>query len=218
MKLINKYIYHIAAIMVALICGLFLWSTCSVEETEGDNISALLDSVNIYKMKNGELLHYKAIYEGKNLELTSLLDQDKKYIKELESKVGHIRTVTKVRSEVRVDTVKTVLTDTIIAGDTAVVAKKFAYENRWVSLNGYIYKDSISIDHISLPVDLTIVQGKKVGVISSNPYIYIKDIKSARESTSRWSLGITAGAGVTWDGHKFEYGPSINVGLTYRLF
>ena len=102
-------------------------------------------------------------------------EEDKAYIKELEKRVGSIRTITKTKLQVQVDTLVMATTDTIIQGDTVRV---FSYNDQWLSLNGSVGREVV-LNGISLPARLILTEGKNgVGVSVDNPYIKISDIRS----------------------------------------
>ena len=176
-------------------------------------IGALADSVRYYRMKNGEMLAVQTQYEVERKDFHRAIQEDKAYIKELEKRVGSIRTITKTKLQVQVDTLVMSTTDTIIQGDTVRV---FSYNDQWLSLNGSVGRDVV-LNSISLPARLILTEGKRgVGVSVDNPYIKISDIRSVTRTEKRWSIGVTTGVGVVWDG-GLKTGPGVMVGFNYRI-
>ena len=208
----NKYRCCFILFVIGVIITCFVGG--EVSQDYARQVAPLVDSVRYYQMKNGELLAVQTQYEAERSIFHKAIQEDKAYIKELEKRVGSIRTITKTKLQVQVDTLVMATTDTIIQGDTVRV---FSYNDQWLSLNGSVGR-TVVLNSISLPARLILAEGKQgVGVSVDNPYIKISDIRSVTRPERRWSIGVTAGVGVVWDG-GLQAGPGVMVGFNYRLW
>lgn len=208
----NKYRCCFILFVIGVIITCFVG--CEVTQDHAKQVASLVDSVKYYQMKNGEILAVQTQYEAERSLFHKAIQEDKAYIKELEKRVGSIRTITKTKLQVQVDTLVMSTTDTVIQGDTVRV---FSYNDQWLSLNGSVGREVI-LNSISLPARLILTEGKRgVGVSVDNPYIKISDIRSVTRTEKRWSIGVTTGVGVVWDG-GIKAGPGVMVGFNYRLW
>lgn len=209
----QKHKYWCAFLLFVIGVIITCFVGCEITQDHAKQVASLVDSVRYYQMKNGEILAVQTQYEAERSLFHKAIQEDKAYIKELEKRVGSIRTITKTKLQVQVDTLVMSTTDTIIQGDTVRV---FSYNDQWLSLNGSVGRNVV-LNSISLPARLILTEGKKgVGVSVDNPYIKISDIRSVTRPEKRWSIGVTTGVGVVWDG-GLKAGPGVMVGFNYRL-
>ena len=210
----QKHKYRCAFLLFVVGVIITCFVGCEITQDHAKQVASLVDSVTYYQMKNGEILAVQTQYEAERSLFHKAIQEDKAYIKELEKRVGSIRTITKTKLQVQVDTLVMSTTDTIIQGDTVRV---FSYNDQWLSLNGSVGRDVV-LNSISLPARLILTEGKRgVGVSVDNPYIKISDIRSVTRPEKRWSIGVTTGVGVVWDG-GLQAGPGVMVGFNYRLW
>lgn len=185
------------------------------------NFKAATDTIEVLKLKNGELLYEKSAFILKENELQTQLSLSKDEIKELKKKIGGINTITKIETQVEFDT--------IYIKNNSIGPSKFSFEynDNWLKLKGLSSKDSTQIYDISVPIDLVVGMSKDYNIFvkTDNPYLKVNNIEGAVvdrnlfEKKSSWSHGVSIGFGIQYGlGNKrFDYGPQISYGFTYKF-
>lgn len=212
---------------------LYLYHRNSVKSQEiaqyEQNWMAAQDSVEHYRLKNGELLAERQSFVLSESELRSQLDMSKDEIKDLKKKLGSaLAQVTKVQSEVRIDSIYIESTPTIVTVDT--LSAPISFSDKWLALNGQVDYGSgkvrTNLYNISMSAPLTIgtAENGKFFVSTSNPYLHITDITSVISEKvvpkhRHWSIGVSAGPSVGYDFHHKDiyWGIGGMIGLQYNF-
>lgn len=212
---------------------LYLYHRNSVKSQEiaqyEQNWMAAQDSVEHYRLKNGELLVERQSFVLSESELRSQLDMSKDEIKDLKKKLGSaLAQVTKVQSEVRIDSIYIESTPTIVTVDT--LSAPISFSDKWLALNGQVDYGSgkvrTNLYNISMSAPLTIgtAENGKFFVSTSNPYLHITDITSVISEKvvpkhRHWSIGVSAGPSVGYDFHHKDiyWGIGGMIGLQYNF-
>lgn len=227
----NK-LFDVVCVICAALLALLIWSLISrskVADIADQNIRAAADTLAQYKLKNGELLASIASYEVASKDMAGVLrlteDQLKEYKKKLGSKP---QVVTKIQTRVSHDTI--VITSPIEKKDEFFTAR-LAYKDKYTSLGGSVTgsQDTIvtTIDDLNIDVPLTVglTKDKQFFASSTNPDVYISSITPVIDKTmfkkpSHWGVGVQAGFGGVYGikHKKFDYGPYVGLGVSYKLF
>lgn len=235
----NNWKDMLLIILVILTTSFIMSTSCTKQKLDiaENNISALTDTLSIYKLKNGELLYEKQGYIAEKEQLSTFIGIQENEIKELEKKLSNaVSTIAKLKQEVKVDTLK--LIDSVYIYDDEI-KNNFSFSDNWLSLSGTtIYKDckfSTSLNNLSMDVPLKIGTTKDNTwfVTTENPYVSFSSIEGAsieKAKQRRFSIGIHTGVGFSYgygisgsnDGFVrsgWFFGPSIQIGigLTYKL-
>lgn len=175
------------------------------------NFKAATDTIEVLKLKNGELLYEKSAFILKENELQTQLSLSKDEIKELKKKIGGINTITKIETQVEFDT--------IYIKNNSIGPSQFSFEynDNWLKLKGLSTKDTTQIYDISVPIDLVVGMSKDYNIFvkSDNPYLKVNNIEGAVvdrnifEKKSSWSHGVSIGFGIQYglSNKRFDYGP-----------
>lgn len=192
------------------------------------NIKAYQDSLRIYKVENGKLLAAKTMYIMKLSELQKQLGISKSTISSMQDTLkSQLELLAKVESNIKVDTVHT--NNIIVVDKQDTLINNFDYKDQWLSFHGqsrYIHKVfETDIHNISMDAPLIIGMTKnyQFTVLSENPYLHVTDIKAGyieKPKEKRIHIGWGVGMGTFYDlmNKKFGYGPSIMIGVTYKLW
>lgn len=227
-------------ILVILATSFIMSTSCTKQKLDiaENNISALTDTISIYKLKTGELLYEKQGYIAEKEQLSTFIGVQESEIKELEKKLGSaVSTIAKLKQEVKVDTLKLIDSVYIYDGE---VRNNFSFSDNWLSLSGTtIYKDSkfsTTLNSLSMDVPLKVGTTKDNTwfVTTENPYVSFSSIEGAsieKVKQKRFSLSIHAGLGLSYgygingsnDGivrSGWFFGPAIHIGagVSYKLF
>ena len=228
-------------ILVILATSFIMSTSCTKQKLDiaENNISALTDTLSVYKLKNGELLYEKQGYIAEKEQLSTFIGVQESEIKELEKKLGSaVSTIAKLKQEVKVDTLK--LIDSVYVYDEDEVRNDFSFSDNWMSLSGTtIYKDykfSTTLNNLSMDVPLKVGTTKDNSwfVTTENPYVSFSSIEGAsieKVKPKRFSLSIHAGLGLSYgygiscsaDGivrSGWFFGPALHIGagVSYKLF
>lgn len=194
------------------------------------NLKAERDELTLTKLENGKLLKDQYVRIIKEKELIDELDMTKKEKKELEKKLGEkIAHITKLESNVRIDTVSTVKDSIIYLQDSTTIIK-FKYDDKWLSFNGLsnLNKKTTELFNINIPVPLEVglTNDYNFFVISENPYLNISYVNSnvvdgsvLYKKPKKWNFGIQFGFGVHYGtiGKNFDVGPYGGFGIQYNF-
>ena len=154
------------------------------------NIEVLYDSVAHYKVADSLNAAKVAELQFKEKELLQLYNEDKALIKQL-TKNAKLQTVEKIKTVVH-DTITVECRDTLLVDS----AKYFKYNSKWTDIEGYIMRDSLSINianredlliteslekkkfwFMRLPVWLFGYKNKRLDVVSRNPNTQIQSVE-----------------------------------------
>ena len=188
-----------------------------LKEINRHNITALKDSIKLYKTKSGDLAAEKLILLGdlKDLELAN--DSLAQRVKELG--VQKPSSVIYVNNDIIHEKHDT----TWLYTPGKDFKKSWAFNNKWRDLEGTVsVKDTVAgltIDKDVVHVDYVIaVEKGKAYVSTQNPYVHFKDIQGIelpKQKQKRWGIGPQVTFGISEDGKMHS---SLGVGVTYSLF
>lgn len=205
----SHYKELVIGLLAVLVVGLTTGLIVSKKQNKyfEQNLKALVDSVQVVSMQNGQLLFEKQSLILEKEELEKYLDISKKEFKEMESTLNSkISYISKMKSNVVYDTI--VCVDTVYKTPDDEIVVDFKYKDEWTNLNGttkindYVYS-STKINSLKMNVPLTfgLTEDKKVFITSDNPHVKFTDINGAALSRftkqKRWGMGptLTIGAG-----------------------
>lgn len=191
-------------LLAVLAIGLYSYHTLDRERLE--NEVAMLDTIRVYKMSNGSLLAEKRSLETDKATLRELLDISKSELKEMEKKVGKVKTIYKIDTQVETDTL------VMYHNTTDTLYKSYAFKDDYLDL--YVRDSTFKLN---MNVPLTIGQSKnKIFVNTSNPYVKFNNITGGNVRQSRFNFGVYAGYGITYH-NGFVMGPQMGLGITYKF-
>lgn len=227
----NKYKWKI--IYTALTCLMFVFLCFSIHQCNtykrmnDNNITALTDTINLYKSKNGNIIAEKTTLYATIKDLKKINDSLYNVVKDINIKnpdnIVYVNTTIEYEKH---DTLFLINNDTI--KNTCKIEQKFDFTNKYRSLQGNVYyyrgntQDTlgINISKDLVNVDFTtILKDNKIYISSSNPYVKYNDIISINtkqnSKNKRFGVGPMIGVGIN---HKLQFTPFIGVGLTYNIF
>lgn len=225
--------WFILATVVLLVLFLQQCHTNSVKNQElaiyERNMQVARDSINLWQLKSGAWVAERDAFILSTEAASVELGLSKDRIKELERKLGSAwETITQLRSEVRVDTMKIpVWVDRF--GDSLLIG--FDYQDIWMALEGTVqcFQDTnceMVVDRMAMdiPVTVGLTESKTFFVTSENPYVRFTDITSAVNIKSipkkkRWTFGLNLGPGVYYDAlhNNVALGVGVQVGLNFNF-
>jgi hypothetical protein len=175
----KKTLLYIGILLLSLIINIFAIRSCSDnKKLNENNIIALTDSIEYYKIKTGEVVASKTILEGNLQTLKIANDSLYNVIKKLDVKnPDKIIYVDNIIERPSIDTIWH--TDTIICTDRIV--KQFVFNDEFRTLEGNIFAENTSLglnilkDKVYFDYVLTI-ENNKVHIVSNNPYIQYNEI------------------------------------------
>lgn len=226
----KRILSAILALFVLLGTFVFLYHRNSVKTQEiaqyEQNWTAANDSVEYYKLKNGELLAERASFILSEAEMKKQLEMSDSELKDLKKKLGSaLNQLAKVQSEVHIDSIYITSTPDTIAVDT--ISAPFHYNDRWLEMVGRFEYGSGTcrtlLSKVELPIPLTIgtSANNKFFVSTPNPYIHITEINSvlAPQKKNHFGIGVNIGPSLGWDFiNKRPYaGMGVNVGINYNF-
>lgn len=198
----------IVYIIIIITLSYFLYSVSvnSVKEEQqySNNITALNDTISLYKTKNGDLIASKTIFECNIKDLEHLNDSLHEEIKKLKSK-NEILSGVYLNGTIenpKNDTIYVVKHDTIHNGFNY----PFSFNNNWRDLEGNIVykKDSLYLslnkDIVKFDYTVGIDDKNKIYINSNNPYVKYNNIS-----------GFTV---PTYKPKRIIIGPSITTGYS----
>lgn len=225
----RKYIYYIIEALIFILI-ILCFKNCNNNEINilKHNLETSQDTIEMYRMKNNELLYEKLSYIGTEKELREQLDITKSELNDIKKKVGVPVYISKVETKVIYDTIRDIQTEIIYKDNT--ILSKFNYNDDWLKINGEnIINDSVSICNINnlelyTPFTVGLTDNYKVFVSTPNPYIKISDINSVvidkkLKSNKKWSFGVDVGIGIQYGifNKNFDIGPQLGIGIHYNF-
>lgn len=155
-----------------------------------NNIEVLYDSVVHYKVADSLSAAMVAELQFSEKELLRLYNEDKVLIEQL-TKKAKLQTIEKIETVMR-DTITVELRDTLLVDS----AKYFKYNSKWTDVEGYIMRDSLSMNitnrealliteslekkkfwFMRLPIWLFGYKNKRLDVVSRNPNTQIQSVE-----------------------------------------
>lgn len=193
------------------------------------NWKAARDSVEYYKLANGDLLAEREAFIVSEATARELLDISNAEIKDIKKQLGSaLATITKLKAEVRVDSIYIESEPIYINEDS--ISIPFTYDDEWLSIAGqsdYISgkgRTNIYGITISTPLTLGLTDDGKYYVATPNPYLHITDITSTINEKvvpkkKHWGIGVGIGPSVGYDFHHKDiyYGIGGTIGITYNF-
>lgn len=223
----------ILVIEALIFIGIFGWmKSCDNQTIDKykQNYEVSQDSLEIIKMKNGNLLYEREAYIMSEKELMAQLDISKSEIKDLKKKVGDLLYISNIDTKIQIDTIHTIK-DSIIYIDRNMFIDKFKYYDEWLSLDGTTHfmdstaKTTINNIEMITPLRVGLSKDYKIFVESPNPYLSITNIEGAVLEESkiikkqRWSHGIHLGFGIQYGiiSKTLDIGPQLGYSLHFNL-
>lgn len=185
-----KTVKLIGIILISFFIYFYINSLRTENKRLCNNQKVLLDSVKKYIVNDSLNTAKVNALELTNSELKKYIVDDVKIIKKLKTDKPEtiIRTVTETITDIKVE-----LQDTIIYRDTL---KQINYNTKWISIIGYIFKDTANLKiknneelllveskqkkkflFIKLPIWLFGYKAKSLDVVSKNPNTTITNIQ-----------------------------------------
>jgi hypothetical protein len=151
---------RIIIMVLSVICLLLisqLFSKCESQKVQLANIDALNKELTTYQLKNGQL-----VTSVENLNYTkeqlknSLIMKDKK-VKELTDKFSHIKSITKIVTNTKFDTIKLVYNDSIPCNFERVGSDL----KQWYHIAYKSNQKGVEITELSIPDSVIVATGDK---------------------------------------------------------
>lgn len=193
------------------------------------NWKAAMDSVEYYQLRNGDLLAERETFIASEAEARALLDMSKVELADIKKQLGSaLATITKLKSEVRIDSIYIESEPTIISPDS--ISIPFEFHDDWLALSGqsdyFSGRGQTNIFNITTQTPLTVglAENGKYFVTSPNPYLHITDITSVVSDKvvpkkKHWGFGLSIGPSVGYDFHRKDiyYGIGGTIGINYNF-
>lgn len=215
----KKYVHYIIICLLSILL-IFSVSKCIsdkhyIESQSKHNITALTDSINYYKGKNGDLIAEKTVLVG-DIDLLKQTNED------LYNKIKNMNVK---NPDVIVDINSTVdmgKKDTVFVNDTIYqnlyYKHSFDFSNKYRKLDGniYVYNDStkLFINNDKVFVDYTLaIKDGKIFVTSDNPYVQYNNINGItlpKPKQKKWGIG----PAVSFGYDPIQNKPSFNLGIS----
>lgn len=210
-------------LFISLLClGRSIYNTNEMKKRDIANVTALTDSINYYKSKNGDLVAEKTLLIG-DMDLLRIANKD------LADQIEDM----KIHKPTQVVYVETIIDnsthDTVWQApniDTTIV-REFNFDNKWRQLNGNIkYENtdlSLLINNNKVFVNYALaIKDNKVYISSDNPYVQYNEIQGLTLPKERKPFSIGVGPTISY-GYDFQhktFGPTvgISVGVYYNIF
>lgn len=193
------------------------------------NWKAAMDSVEHYRLKNGDLMAERQTFIASEAESRELLNMSKAELADIKKQLGSaLATISKVKTEVRIDSIYIESKPTYVSPDS--ISIPFSFKDDWLALSGrtdyFSGKGHTNIYNIATETPLTVGLAKngKYFVTSPNPYLHITDITSIVSEKvvpkkQHWGVGVSIGPSVGYDfRHKdIYYGIGGTIGVIYKF-
>ena len=193
------------------------------------NWKAAMDSVEYYQLRNGDLLAERETFIASEAEARALLDMSNAELKDIKKQLGSaLATITKLKSEVRIDSIYIESEPTYVSPDSLSIP--FEFRDDWFALSGrtdyFSGKGHTNIFNISMDTPLTVglAENGKYFATSPNPYLHITDITSVVSDKvvpkkKHWCIGVNVGPSVGYDFRSKDiyYGVGGTIGIIYNF-
>lgn len=153
------------------------------------------------------------------------LEMTKSELKEIQKKVGQVKTITKIETHIKTDTIY--MENTVeVRGDTIIAP--FEHFDEWVGLSGqttiFENKSLTRLNGISMHVPLTIGQSENNTFFATTPNPYVRftnivGVSKPEPKKKHWGIGINVGPGLYYDirSKDIGYGLGVQLGLNYNF-
>ena len=220
----------VEAVLFAAVLFGYISSANEKETIYEQNLTAAHDTIEVYRMKNNEMLYEKSLYIQAEEDLMKQLNMSKNEIKELKKKVGDLEVLAAVGTTIKVDTIHSTK-DSIIYVDNGF-RHKFEFDDEWISINGLSWYDgnSSGVDiydiYMEAPLNVGVSEDYKLFITSKNPYVNITSIEGSilenskqSPTSSKWGIGIGMGFGFQYGLiHKeLDFGPQFGIEIQYKF-
>ena len=218
-------------LLAALFCVFFIYQCDqrkAIEQQNEQNVSALNDSLETYKNDYGQLISQKKALKGDKQSLKLMLSRKVDSLQNLKKLVDGFS---------QVDFAGNVNTKTVV--DTVVIpyakpisyefARDFSADTEYYTIEGIATQESITLNTINIPTQLSMAIGKKktgwfkseyrFEATSSNPYVEISDLQGGtfEKYDSPVALSGQLGYGITPEGLQPYAGVGISVNTLQLL-
>lgn len=220
LKSVKTHLIYVAIIIVLLfVLSISVRSCQENKQLYVDNVTALIDSVSYYKVKNGELVASKSLLEG---DMSLLEKTNSELANELNSmKVKNPEQVVKIVTKYIKAPSDTVW---VIDSTNVNITKQFDFTDDYRSLTGDVYLKNnmlglnISKDEVYTNYTLAI-KDNKAYITTNNPYIKILDIQGITIPTPKIKH-FYLGPSINFGYDPIQNKPSFNIGVSigYGLF
>ena len=215
----KKTFLYIGILLVSLIINIFAIHSCSNnKELNKNNIKALTDSIEYYKIKTGEVVASKTILEGGLQTLKIVNDSLYNVIKQLDVKnPDKIVYVDNIIERPSIDTLW--CTDTIICNDR--IEKQFAFNDEFRTLEGNVFaeKNSLGLNILKDKVYFDYVlaiEDNKVHIVSNNPYIQYNEITGLTLTNYKPKWTIDLYGNLEYSFNKKNIMPKVGIETNYK--
>lgn len=227
----KRWVYY-ALIAAFILAGtfVFLYHKNSIKSQEiaqyEQNWKASHDSLEYYRMKNGELMAEKAGFILNLEQLEQELGISKSEIKDLENKLkSKVSTLTKVETQTRVDTL---LLQTEVIKTDSVVIGNFSHYDEWLAMNGQFRwtpsGSSTTLNNLTMrtPLKVGVTENNTFFVTTPNPYVSITEVEGAtinKPKKQHFGIGLNLGVGVQYGiiNKQIDFGPQLGIGLNFNF-
>jgi hypothetical protein len=155
-----------------------LYSKCKSERLQLANISALNSKASEYKLKNGQLVLSKEVLQYTNKQLKEAILSKDIIAKEMAKKFSVVKSVIKLPTETRIDTIQLPYKDSV----PCLFDRVGRLQNKNYTIAYTSTQKGITIDFLSIPDTATIITGIKrkwvfgkqvatIDITHSNKYI-----------------------------------------------
>lgn len=192
------------------------------------NYKAAVDSLDIIKLSNNNLLYEKQAYIMNETELINKLNMSKSEIKELKKQLkSDIDYISNINGDINIDTI--LMKDTVYCDSAGTKTIEFEYLDPWLKMKGRteLFKDSAktNIHNINIPLQLQtgLTEDHNIFVKTNNPYVTITGIDGARLNVNKTKLeikhGVHLGVGIQYGllYKNFDLGPQVGYGITIKF-
>ena len=226
-----KKIIVLAVSLLILVSLSFSVHKCSeYKEMNNNNVVALTDSIQYYKTKTNEMYVSKTLLEGDISTLKIVNDSLYEALKSMKVKnpsdVIYIETVVDNGKNDTLWNIPQIPQDSLAESGFPMITREFSFTNQYRVLEGKVtLEDTIlglSIEKDKVMLDYTLaIEGNKVFVKSSNPYIEYKNIQGITipSSSKKRMTSFTIGPSISY-GYDFKnkmFTPYIGISATYGI-
>ena len=217
----KKTLLYIVILTISVIINVFTIKSCSDSKAINENnIIALTDSIEYYKIKTGEIVASKTMLEGdlKTLKISndSLYNVIKKMDVNNPDKIVYVDNIIEMPS---VDTLWR--TDTIICKER--IEKKFSFNDKYRLLEGNVFAENNSLglnilkDKVYFDYVLTI-ENNKVHIVSNNPYIQYNEISglTLKDYKPKWTFDVYGNLEYSFNEKNIM--PKVGIETNYKHF
>jgi competence protein ComGC len=180
----KKKVYISVLIIICFLLISQLFSKCESEKVQLANVKALNSKVQVYKLKNGDLVTSVENLSYTNSQLkNSIIMKDKK-VKELTSKFTKVKAVTKFVTNTNLDTITLTYRDSIPCN----FKKIDSLSNQWYNISYQSNQKGIEITKLNISDSVIVVTGDKrkwfwgkrtsvTDITHANPFVKTESIQ-----------------------------------------